>query len=175
MDTTKIKLDSERLEIVPMSEKYASEIFNELTDEITKYMFPKTPQKINETLEYIQSMQPKMKKGEEFTIVILNKQTREFLGCGGAHKLNTTTPEFGIWIKKSAHGNKYGREAIHTLKNWIDENFDYQYLKYPVDRRNIPSRKIAESLGGIIEDEYQKENMSGNILDEVEYRIYKNF
>ena len=43
---------------------------------------------------------------------------------------------------------------------------------YPVDKKNISSRKIPESLGGIIETEYKTTNMAGKILDEVEYRIY---
>jgi len=75
-------------------------------------------------------------------------------------------------IKKSAHGNKYGREAVRGLKEWIDDHMKYRYISYPVDRKNIPSRKIPESLGGIVEAEYEKESQSGNILDVVEYRIY---
>jgi [ribosomal protein S5]-alanine N-acetyltransferase len=45
-------------------------------------------------------------------------------------------------------------------------------LKYPVDRRNIPSCKLAENLSGKIEDEYLKDSEGGFVLDEVEYRFY---
>ncbi|MEH2435865.1 MAG: GNAT family N-acetyltransferase [Nostoc sp.] len=83
------------------------------------------------------------------------------------------TPELGIWLKKSAHGHGFGREAIHVLKDWVDKNLEYNYLSYPVDKRNIPSRKIAESLRGKIFREFQQINKSGYLLDEVEYRIYK--
>lgn len=174
MNTTQITLTSDRLQLVPTSEQYAEEIFREFTKDITTYMFPNSPDKIAETVSYIRSMQEKMQNGEEFPVVILDKKTGEFLGGGGAHKLTSSTPELGIWIKKSAHGNRYGREAVHKLKRWIDDTIDYEYIIYPVDKRNIPSRKIAESLGGIVEAEYQKQNISGNILDVVEYRIYKS-
>lgn len=173
MDTTKIIITTERLLLVPLSLEYAEDLFAEFTDEITEYMYPKTPINIQETIDYITQAIPKMQKGTDMTRVILNKDTKEFLGAGGLHQLDTDTPEPGIWIKKSAHGNGYGKEAIAALKDWAEKNLKYSYLKYPVDKRNIGSRKIAESLGGIIEDEYQKANMAGKMLDEVEYRIYK--
>lgn len=75
--------------------------------------------------------------------------------------------------KKKAQGNGFGREAIHLLKNWADRNLQYEYLLYSADRRNNPSQKIAESLGGKVFREYQITNKSGNILDLLEYRIYK--
>jgi len=43
-----------------------------------------------------------------------------------------------------------------------------------VEKRNIASRKIAESLGGMVRKEYQKLNQLGKTLEEVEYWIYKN-
>lgn len=97
----------------------------------------------------------------------------EFLGICEVGAIDTDTPELGIWIKKSAQGNGFGREAIHVLKVWIDKNLEYEYLAYPVEQRNIPSRKIAESLGGKVFREFQQTHLSGNLLDQVEYRIYK--
>ena len=165
-------IESERLKLVPTSEKYAQDIFKEFSKDLTVYMYPKPADEISETIAFINSSRSYMKTGKQFQVVILNKTTGEFLGHGGINHLNSDNPELGIWIKRSAHGNKYGLEAVRALKNWIDKNLPYKYISYPVDRRNIASRKIAENLGGIIEDEYQKTNMQGNILDEVEYRIY---
>lgn len=174
MDLADTVILTDRLKLVALSEKYAENIFKEFTPEITKFMFPKSPEKIEETLEYIKSETPKIKAGEELPVVIFKKDTGEFLGAGGAHYLTTKVPHLGIWIKKSAHGNKYGMEAVKGLKEWIDKNISYDYIAYPVDKDNISSRKIAESLGGVIEAEYPKENASGTILNIVEYRIYKN-
>lgn len=56
--------------------------------------------------------------------------------------------------------------------DWACENISFDYIKYPVDKRNIPSRKIPESLGGVIAREYKSINQSGFDLDEVEYYIY---
>lgn len=172
MNLKSFVIESERLRLVPTSEDYAQDIFEEFTDEITKFMMPRTPKKIEETLEFIRASRIAMDKGEELELVILDKFTGEFIGHAGMRKLNTDVPVLGIWIKKSAHGHKFGREAVKALKDWADKNLRYKYLEYPVDKKNTPSRKIAESLGGTVAREIKKTNMAGNILDEVEYRIY---
>lgn len=173
IDLTQTIILSERLMIVPISLEFTQDIFENFTPEITTYMFPKANETIEDTKNFINSVIPTIKKNEEFVVVILHKDTDEFLGVGGIHRIHTSTPELGIWIKKNAHGNKYGREAVTALKKWADEHIKYEYLVYPVDKRNTSSRKIAESLGAKAEKEYTKENMSGDILQEVEYRIYK--
>jgi [ribosomal protein S5]-alanine N-acetyltransferase len=167
-----VVIETERLKLIPVSERYAKDIFKEFNSVVTVYMMPKPAEKIEETLEFIHSSQEKIKNGVDLVVVILDKQTGEFLGCAGLHRVNTETPELGIWTKVSAHGKGIGREAITGLYYWARENLTYKYIVYPVDKRNTSSRKIPESLGGVIEDEYQKTNMSGNVLDEVEYRIY---
>jgi RimJ/RimL family protein N-acetyltransferase len=171
-DLLKVIIETPRLKLVPTSLKYAPEIFKEFTPEITTYMYPKSAKEISETETFINTSVQNMEKREELQVVILDRQTGEFLGHAGLKNIHTDTPEPGLWIKKSAHGHKFGREAIAGLKKWADENIKYRYLIYPVDKRNIPSRKIPESLGGVVEDEYKKENVSGNILDMVEYHIY---
>lgn len=173
IDCLKTIIETDRLLLVPISLDFDKDIFREFTKEITVYMSPKPPDKIEETREFIKSSLEKMKKNEDLQMVVLKKDTKEFLGCAGLHRVNTPTPELGIWIKKSAHGNGYGKEAVFGLKKWANENLHYECLIYPVDKDNLPSRKIPESLGGVIEKEFDKKKLSGNILHEVEYRIYK--
>ncbi len=169
-----VTIQTERLKLVPVSIDFVEDIFHEFTAEITEYMYPKPPSTIDDTISFIKESQENISKGEELVVVILDQSSDEFLGVAGLHKIYSETPELGIWLKKDAHGHKYGREAIAGLKKYADENIKHKYLTYPVDKRNIASRKIAESLGGVVEAEYQKTNLSGKVLDEVEYRIYPN-
>jgi [ribosomal protein S5]-alanine N-acetyltransferase len=166
-------IETERLILKPESLKYANMIFPEFTDEITKYMWPATPKQVEDTEKYITQEIERMKNGTNLSMLIFNKETDEFLGGGGIHHMELKTPELGIWIKKSAHGNKYGREAVVGLKNWADKNLDYDYLLYPVVKENIASRKIPESLGGKVAREIIQKNENGEDMDEVEYWIYK--
>ncbi|MDR2541737.1 MAG: GNAT family N-acetyltransferase [Candidatus Peribacteria bacterium] len=93
------------------------------------------------------------------------------------------TPIFnpGIWTKKSVHGQGLGREGMLALIEWVQKNLDFNYILYPVDQANQPSRKIAELAGGILEvDEQGKEIVSreptanpNKFLNIVNYKIYK--
>ncbi|MEA3273396.1 MAG: GNAT family N-acetyltransferase [Patescibacteria group bacterium] len=172
METTGTIIKTKNLTLQPITLEYKEEIFKEFTPEITIYMFPESPKKIEETVEWIETAMKKNKKGSDFQAVILNKTTKEYLGGAGIHKINTEIPELGIWIKKSAHGNAYGKEAIIALKKWADDNLNYKYILYPVVDANYASKRIAEFLGGKVFREYDKENMNGRNQHLLEYRIY---
>lgn len=169
-----IEIWTQRLLLRPMSGKYQGDVFREFTEEITTYTYPRQPETISETELFINESLREMTNGDNLVVVILKKDNQEFLGCSGIHKLNSKYPELGIWLKKSAHGNKYGLEAITALKDWAETHLDYEYLIYPVDIANISSRKIAEKLGGEIMNEYSKMNLSGRKLHVLEYGILKS-
>lgn len=174
MNYTELTIETERLRLVPLSKEYMEEVFREFTDEITTYMYPKPNESMEALEKHYDDTIAEMVKGEDYSFTIIDKQTKEFLGRGGLHKPHTNTPELGIWLKKTAHGNKYGQEAMKAVKEWAEKHLTYDYLMYPVDKRNVSSRKVAEALGGEIKKEYKQINMAGNELDEVEYHIYPN-
>ncbi len=172
LDIKTFKIETENLLLVPVSMDYVEEMFKEFTDEITKYMYPPTPKEIKETASFVTFAINKFLEGRDITVVILNKDTKEYIGNAGLHYMNTKTPEFGIWMKKGVHGHGYGKETITALKEWADKNLDYEYIKYPVAEENIPSRKIPESLGGKEMNKYSQVNGNGVALNIVEYYIF---
>ncbi|PIG92995.1 GNAT family N-acetyltransferase [Gloeocapsopsis sp. IPPAS B-1203] len=177
MNLLDLEIVTNRLFLKPISMEYKEVIFSEFTEEITTYLRPQSPKEISETETFIEEGITHLKTGSDLRFVILNKVTQEFLGCAGMHGIHDIEqqqPELGIWLKKAAHGNKYGLEAIAAIKNWVDANLKYEYLIYPVDRRNVASRKIPEALGGQISRAYEHKKMNGNILHLLEYRIYPN-
>ena len=173
MNYQNLTLETERLLLIPIDMKYAEEIFREFQEPVTKYVYSKAPEKIEETKTFIKAMQEGMQKGTDIVMVILKKDTREFLGCCGIHHLDQKNPEMGIWTKKSAHGHKYGREAVSKLQDWAVENLEFDHIIFAIVAENIASRKIAESLGGKIKKEYQQTMLSGRIYDMVEYWVEK--
>ncbi|MFT7506871.1 MAG: ribosomal-protein-alanine N-acetyltransferase [Acidimicrobiales bacterium] len=166
-----IQIESQRIKLVPLTKKYRTEIFREFSYEITQYMFPKSPESIEETDLFISKCVKDLEKGTDLIMAIVDIQTGDYLGNVGIHKIGTSIPELGIWVKKSAHGNGYGKEAVQLIKLWADKNIKYQYITYPVDINNTPSRKIPESMDGVVVREYDKRSQSGNVLHLVEYRI----
>lgn len=171
-DLLSVEVVGERIRLVSLSDKFAQEIFQEFTSEVTRYMFPKPPDKLEETLGFINNCQLGMKAGNDLVLAILLKQTDEFLGCCGLHgEDKVRQPELGIWLKMGAHGHGYGREAIALLVEWAKTYIDLEGFVYPVDRNNIASCKIPESLGGKVIEEVQQTSLSGYVLDEVVYYI----
>lgn len=181
MEIKTVTLETENLLLVPTVMAYVEEIFKNFDQETTKYMFPKSPEKIEETTERINHVLEKREKNEELQMTILDKTTKEFIGNAWLHRIKTKTPELGIWIKKDAYWRKAWREAVWVLIDRWNANLDFDYFVYPVDHRNIPSRKIAEAFWGIAEvDENNqiiistKETLDPNkTLQTVVYRIHK--
>jgi RimJ/RimL family protein N-acetyltransferase len=174
MDLTSVLIESGRLRLVSTSDAYVHEILREFTDEITELMGPKTPERLEDVEAFVHEARTKMAHGEELQVAILLAASGEFIGHAGVHAIKTPLPELGIWIKKTAQGSKYGREAVTLLVKWTFENLAVDCVSYPVDRKNVPSRKIPESLGGVIEREYLWTNQSGRVLDLLDYRICRS-
>ncbi len=172
MNLFEIEIKTERLRLEPIELSHAEDCFKYMDNSVTTYMYPKPADDISETIAWINGARGKMKKGSNVQLVIINKTTGEFLGCAGLHEVDLKTPEFGVWTKKDSHGNGYGREAITAIYNWACSNIEFDYIIYPVDKRNIASRKIPESLGGIVKKEYKEKNMAGVELYLLDYHIY---
>ncbi|HLC69938.1 MAG TPA: GNAT family N-acetyltransferase [Patescibacteria group bacterium] len=171
LDTTKVTIETERLRLVPIALGYLEEIFKEFTPEVTKYMFPQPTGDIKDIRKFISESLERMKKGENLQLVAINKVNREFLGCVGLHEIHKPDPEMGIWLKRSAQGSGYGKEAMLGVKKWAEGNLFYEHIKYPVAKANNPSRQVAEYLGGKVVKEYMGTNQNGDKMEEVEYWI----
>ncbi len=158
--------------LVPISPKFKKDIFLGFTGKIAKYMHPQPFNTLEDVKKFISDAIKENQRGENMQMVLLDKTSRKFMGCAGIHKIDTKYPELGIWLKKSAQGRGLGLEAVKSLKEWAEENLNYQYLYYPVEKNNIPSRRIPEKLGGKQVKEFAGKNAEGKEMIEVEYRIY---
>ncbi|MBI1424063.1 MAG: GNAT family N-acetyltransferase [Gammaproteobacteria bacterium] len=172
LDFGAVIITGERIRLVPISPEYSEIIFREFTDEITRYMIPATPSNIEEINVFIRASLESMQDKSALILAILKKPDEEFLGVCGLHGIpDPEEPALGLWLKKGAHGHKYGQEAIKALADWVRQNLIFKHMIYPCDKANIPSRKIAESLNGSIVREGEVKSRSGRILHEVVYKI----
>ena len=172
IDAHKARITSDRLYLRPVVLADAPQILEYFTDEIVHYMFPAAAKRIEDVVCFINEALEGEKNSINFQFSICDNNSGEFLGCCGLHKLkDEVAPEVGIWIKRTAHGQGYGCEAITALKAWVETNLDYRYLIYPVDRDNHPSRRIPEKLGGVMTDSYSKVTAADRLLNIVVYQI----
>lgn len=172
LDLNTVILETARLRLVPLTQKYAEDCFREFTAEVTTWMWPAPPKSITDSENYIMETTSKRVAGHEIVFAVITKDD-EFLGCAGIHEVDTHTPEFGIWLKVSAQNQGYGKEVIMALKEWTDAHIDYTYIKYPVAVENLRSRALAESLGGEVAGEFERPTQEGRLMREVEYHIFK--
>jgi [ribosomal protein S5]-alanine N-acetyltransferase len=172
LDLNAVEIATERLILRPITSALAEQIFAEFTPEITKFLIARSPQHISETERFIAETTAKRGRGSDLCLAILAKESEEYLGGCGLHgRDNAREPELGIWVKKSAHGRGFGREAVAGVRDWAECHLVVDAFVYPVDRKNTASRRIAESLGGVIVRYELIKTMSGGELDAVVYRI----
>jgi len=173
IDLLDVRIDTDRLILRPTGLVDLEPITREFTERIIRYMYPPAARSSMDVAPFIADSIEGLSNNTNLQLTAVSKEDPdEFVGCLGLHRPQSLTPELGIWIAEKFHRQGLGLEAIEALCEWAAEEVKCDYLRYPVDRDNAPSRRIPESLGGEIEDEYDRVTPDGRTLNIVEYRIY---
>jgi RimJ/RimL family protein N-acetyltransferase len=145
-------IEAPRLLLQPFSPADADEAYRCITPSLTRYMAWEPPANPDEFAKIWQAWIQSCADKTELVFTVREKQNGHFLGLVGLHHLQTSAPELGIWIREDRHGNRFGQEAMACLYVWASANFHHSSFIYPVAEANHPSRRIAESLGGVVTD-----------------------
>ncbi|MCZ6539069.1 MAG: GNAT family N-acetyltransferase [Chloroflexi bacterium] len=173
IDLLEVEVVTDRLILRPTSLADLDPIFSKFNERVTRFMFPSSARSSAETASFIADSIDGMINGTNLQLTILRKDLQnQFAGCAGLHHPESRFPEIGIWLAEDSQGLGLGLEAVEAICNWAADEIECDYIKYPVDRSNGVSRRIPESLGAEIEDEYDRITPDGRILNIVEYRIY---
>lgn len=70
----------------------------------------------------------------------------------GITSWSSKTPELQITVVKEHRHLGYGHEFLQALIPWLFQNFDIQFFVYRLRKDNIPSEKIVQSLGGVLQE-----------------------
>jgi len=96
---------------------------------------------------------------EDLRLHIFLKETGEFIGSSGLHRINWSVPKFeiGYWINSRFSKKGYMKEAVEGIANFSLEELGAKRLEIRCDPRNTRSRAIPEKLGfkleGILEND----------------------
>lgn len=166
-----MNIETNRLLLIPINENYTREIFENFNENVITYMLPTVAKNINETQEVVDRFIEQRKNNTDYVYAITIKETGAFIGLVGLHNFKNEIPELGVWTKVESHGNHYGREAIGGVIKHARE-LGIRKMCYPVDRRNIASRKIPLFYGGkLIADYKEVKTLDGRTLEVEEYEI----
>jgi RimJ/RimL family protein N-acetyltransferase len=170
-DLRTVSFASARLQLRAFTAKDAPEAFALATPTLTRFMGWDPSPSLKAFSEIWRAWLPAMAAGTDLALAVRLKTTREFLGMAGLHRIDCPQPELGIWIRESAQGLGYGREAVAAIVAWGSARIRSAGFVYPVVKENRASRRLAESLGGTLVGTAVLRKPSGATLDEVVYRI----
>lgn len=148
--STEILIESPRLLIKPFSANDADATFSCITPSLTRHMAWEPPASRHEFDGIWRSWIPSIEDGSDYTFTVRQRADGSFLGLAGLHHVRAESPELGIWIREDRHGHGFGREAVTLIAHWATRTIGCESLAYPVAEENSPSRRIAESLGGVV-------------------------
>ncbi len=164
INETGFNIETSRLLLVPISEKFAYDYFTEFNDEITKYQYPEPFKSLDSTRKFIDEFTELKEMGTNLVCCILDKEYK-FIGSIEIHLIDTKTPDVGLWIRKNEQRKGYGYEAITGLTNFFREHMDLDYFIYEADRRNPNSIQLVKALGGIEVGFNKAESNCGSTLE----------
>jgi RimJ/RimL family protein N-acetyltransferase len=114
-DLSRTSITSARLTLRAFTAADAAESFAEADARIAKFMSWNPPASEKEFKPISQGLISDMKAGKGLSLVIRLTSTNEFIGRASLHPADATLLETGIWIKESAQGHGYGREAVAAV------------------------------------------------------------
>jgi RimJ/RimL family protein N-acetyltransferase len=143
-----IAFQSLRLQLTQFQMMDAQEIFGCITPAIAKFM----PWEPPSWSEYVTRCEKRVQAREpdKFSFVIRRLENRECLGMASLEDADSVSPELGLWLKESVHGQGFGREVVAALVEWGHATLGKTSFIYPVAVQNTASRRIAENLHGEI-------------------------
>ncbi|HWF96634.1 MAG TPA: GNAT family N-acetyltransferase [Xanthobacteraceae bacterium] len=170
-DLTGTVLTSKRVLLRAFVFADAPDVFADASLTISRFMTWEPPPSLEAFAEIWPEWLRQMAAGSDLHLVIREASTSEFMGIAGLHGIGISEPTVGIWIKEAAHRLGYGRESIASILEWACAHVGAEALLYPVVEQNHPSRRLAESLKGVVVGTRELRKPGGVLFNQVVYRI----
>ena len=136
-----------RVHLVPISEADLMDYGQAYDEEVARYQIHDVFDGEQALHEFFENCQQLRENGLSLICSIKNED-EEFLGSVEIHAIDTSTPEVGIWLKKSARGKGYGAEALLGAINFLNMVLEAECYIYAVDERNESGIATVERLNG---------------------------
>ncbi|SHL50683.1 GNAT family N-acetyltransferase [Myroides odoratimimus] len=140
---------SEHLKYVIVEDTYLEDFLTNLTPEITKFLSFDANGNQPLLKEYIRRSRIEIANGTALVLVLLDKDTNEFIGSCGLSDINKESVEIGLWIKTSKQSKGYGTEVTKKLIEITKSEINTSSILYAVEKGNEASVNIPNKFGFI--------------------------
>ena len=90
---------------------------------------------------------------EDLTVGVFEREGGRLLGGSGLHRIDwdLRTFEIGYWLRRTAEGKGYMREAVQLLTRLAFDTLEANRVETRMDTRNERSRRVPEGLWFVLE------------------------
>ncbi|MFD2679582.1 GNAT family N-acetyltransferase [Bacillus seohaeanensis] len=160
------KIESERLYIrpcLPGDGKIVHEAIVRSKEQLKMWLpFAKEERTVDEVEDGIRQSYAEFIKRTDFRLHIFLKETDEFIGSTGFHRVDWEIPkvEIGYWLDTRHTRKGYMREVVQTLTTFAFDTLQVNRVEIRCDEKNIASRRIPEKLGYVLEGTLRNDDVS---------------
>jgi len=105
----------------------------------------------------------------DLPLVLLRKDTGQFIGGSGLHRMDWDVPmfEIGYWVRTSCAGQGYITEAVNAISRFAFETLKANRVEIRMDDHNRASWRVAERAGFLLEGIFRKDtrDVQGDLRD----------
>ena len=151
------RLEGERVVVRPWDEADADGLWD-ATDHSREHLGPwmnwiawnRNP---DDSMQYIRRSRARWLLREELAVAIVERATGRIVGGSGIHRPDWTHRlfEIGYWLRADAVGRGYASETVQLLARMAFDDLDANRVQLRIDPRNVPSLRLAERLGFVLE------------------------
>lgn len=124
--------------------------------------FAQNDQTLEETKVNVKEAHIKFLQREDLRMHIFQRDTNEFIGSTGLHRIDWEVPKFeiGYWIDTRQSRKGYITEAVQGLTDFAFDELNANRVEIQCDAKNIKSRSIPERLGYQLEGIHYKDSIA---------------
>lgn len=156
------ELCSDRLRLRPLQRSDAPAIFsaiNESRHDLEAWLdWPANVTSVANVEDFCVRSSAEWLLRTELRYGIFSRENDNPLGATGLHQLDwkLRTFEIGYWLRTSATGQGYAREAVETVVSMAFSDLHARRVEIRCDPQNERSRRVAERLGFVLEGRLRK-------------------
>lgn len=101
---------------------------------------------------------------KDLRLHMFSKETGEFVGSTGLHRIDWTVPKFeiGYWLDTKFEGRGLMTEAVKRLTRFAFEDLHARRVEIRCDEENVKSRSVAERVGFEFEGTLKCDSLSAD-------------